>query len=215
MTIQTEALLIGALWVILLSVYTFVRALTKEAINRSAPTIKLKGESDKINKPGSLPAKSGTLFVFIVNIITIGLLFLSPFIPTIEKFLTRMTVPLPLWVQAIGYLLILVDYIWGFFALIYNPNYTPLYQKPTHLRLATRGPYGIIRHPRYASEVAMHIFLFLFTGIWLPLLGLLGWSAVYFQSLAEEKFLLEHAGKVYVQYRKRTGMFLPKFLPRK
>lgn len=45
---------------------------------------------------------------------------------------------------------------------------------------------------------------------WLPLLGLLGWIAIYDQARAEEEILMMLAGEKYEKYRQRTGMFFPR-----
>jgi protein-S-isoprenylcysteine O-methyltransferase Ste14 len=68
----------------------------------------------------------------------------------------------------------------------------------------------VIRHPRYAAEAWLNIILFMFTGIWFPLLGALGWIAMYYQARAEDEILLTLAGEDYEKYRKRTGMFFPR-----
>lgn len=67
--------------------------------------------------------------------------------------------------------------------------------------LATRGPYSMVRHPRYAGEAWLNVILFMFTGIWLPLLGMLGWIAMYYQARAEENLLAALAGEEYDRYR--------------
>jgi protein-S-isoprenylcysteine O-methyltransferase Ste14 len=76
--------------------------------------------------------------------------------------------------------------------------------------IATEGPYAVVRHPRYASEALMNIVLFLFTGFWIPLLGMIGWPTMYCQAQAEEHYLLMAAEKEYDEYRSRVGMFFPK-----
>ncbi|MBL8100197.1 MAG: isoprenylcysteine carboxylmethyltransferase family protein [Anaerolineales bacterium] len=161
--------------------------------------------------PGTIPSKVGVLFVFTVNIITIILLLIDSLSSSINQYLVLVKVNLPLWVNVVGSILFVVDDIFGLFAMVFNPNYTPLYTvPPQEFILATQGPYGLIRHPRYASEAFLNIALFLFTGIWLPILGLIGWVAIYYQARAEENYLMALAPKDYGEYRKKTNMFVPK-----
>ncbi len=105
----------------------------------------------------------------------------------------------------------MLDAVWGLLASLFNPNYTPLFQAmKDRFLLATRGPYAVIRHPRYAGEAWLNVILFMFTGSWLPLLGALGWIAMYYQAVAEEEILTTPAGEEYEKHRQRTGMFLPR-----
>jgi protein-S-isoprenylcysteine O-methyltransferase Ste14 len=109
-------------------------------------------------------------------------------------------------------LLFLLDCVWGLLVLIFNPAYTPFFfKRNSKILLATQGPYALIRHPRYASEAALNVILYLLTGAWIPLLGLFGWAALYLQALAEEKFLLAAAPETYGRYYAGTGRFLPRW----
>ena len=210
MNSKTAALFIGIAWFVLLILYFLIRAVTKDGLVKNSPQVPLTGKTLHKEKPGSVLAKTGVLFIFFVNIITFGIVFASAISPAMERYLSVLRIALPGWLNILGSVLFVLDYVWGFFALIFNPNYTPLYKSSPHLVLATRGPYSLIRHPRYASEALLNIILFLFTGIWLPLLGLIAWVAIYYQAQAEEKFLLEKAPVEYGRYRKNTGMFFPK-----
>jgi len=121
------------------------------------------------------------------------------------------SVDLPPWVNFSGSILFVLDAVWGLLALLFNPNYTPMFQPmKKQFLLATRGPYAVMRHPRYAAEIWLNVILFLFTGIWLPLLGALGWVAMYYQARAEENLLAALAGEEYDRYRQSTGMFFPR-----
>ena len=75
-----------------------------------------------------------------------------------------------------------------------------------------KGIYKSIRHPQAVGEVILwwvlafflnSPFLVLFSFIWLPV-----W---YIMCLAEEKDLILRYGKPFIEYRKNTGMFIPKF----
>ncbi len=215
MSIQAEALIIACSWSILLLLFFLNRFLLKDHLTRGSPVIYFQAIPRLENKPGSFLSRVGVLFVFMVNIITFFLVFAAALFPPFEQRLSPLEVNLPPWVNILGCVLFVIDYLWGFFALIYNPNYTPLTQGMLRrFTLATQGPYRIMRHPRYTSEAFLNIALFLFTGIWLPLVGVAGWAAIYFQGRAEEAYLLAIAEKEYSQYCRRTGMFFPRRLDR-
>jgi protein-S-isoprenylcysteine O-methyltransferase Ste14 len=100
--------------------------------------------------------------------------------------------------------------------LLFNPGYTPFFLKRKGpIPLAVNGPYAVVRHPRYASEAALNVILFLFTGSWIPLIGILGWPAIRRQAMAEEEYLLAAAPEPYERYMARTGRFLPRWKFRK
>lgn len=76
--------------------------------------------------------------------------------------------------------------------------------------LATGGPYKIMRHPMYVQKAIFPLLLFLTTGVWLSLLGLISWFALPTQAKAEEQILIEMFGDNYIQYLTKTGRFFPK-----
>jgi protein-S-isoprenylcysteine O-methyltransferase Ste14 len=159
---------------------------------------------------------AGTLWVFLANILTMGMFLLAGLLPGWEDLPARVHTSLAVEVQLIGVLLFMGNGIWGLLVLIFNPGYTPFFLKNNHrILLATHGPYAVIRHPRYASEASLNIILFLFTGAWLPLLGVLGWAAIRAQAIHEEDFLLAAAPETYARYIGRTGRFLPRWKFRK
>lgn len=212
MTSQNQFLIVGITWAVLFVLYSIERFLLRDKLSNHISKGRLVNVPGRAAKPpGTLLSKVGVLFVFVVNIVSIMLLLIAALTSSPGQSLALVKVNLPLWVNAVGGMLFVADTIWGFFAMVFNPNYTPLYSAPPQqFVLATRGPYGITRHPRYTSEAFLNIALFLLTGIWLPLLGLIGWIAIYRQACAEENYLMMLAGKEYGEYRKKTGMFFPK-----
>lgn len=77
-------------------------------------------------------------------------------------------------------------------------------------KLITRGLYSKIRHPSYTGEIIAFLglaiafqhfpssfFIFAFPTI-----------AFIFRAIVEEKKLLEELGEIYLEYRKRTRMFI-------
>ena len=68
----------------------------------------------------------------------------------------------------------------------------------------------MMRHPTYFNYVAVTLFLFLATGIWIVLFGALGWVAAPRQARAEEEALEKRFGRIYTAYAARTGRFFPR-----
>lgn len=159
---------------------------------------------------------AGALAVFLANIVTMGMFLFAAARPDPGGFLESIRIPLPVEVRIAGAVLFILNGVWGLVVLVFNPAYTPFFRKRKgHLLLAIQGPYAIIRHPRYASESALNIILFLFTGVWIPLLGILGWAAIRRQAISEEEFLLGAAPEEYGRYMASTGRFLPRWKFRK
>lgn len=211
MTYRSESIIILIIWIILLALLLSNRFFLKnKLINQSLIiTVSLKTRRDI--KPGSLLSRIGVLFVFLTNISTFILVFISRFSSVMNSSLEFLHLDLPFWINLLGSIFFILNAIWGLLVLVFNPNYTPLTRNMGFQFLfAFQGPYAVIRHPRYAGEAWLNIILFLFTGIWVPLLGILGWVALYYQAIAEEKLLVTLTDEEYEKYRRRTGMFFPR-----
>ena len=78
-------------------------------------------------------------------------------------------------------------------------------------RVIQEGPYRLIRHPLYASELVTWIGLGLALQSWVALLAILVTSALFYSNriLVEERFLAAELGDEYVQYMKRTKRIIP------
>lgn len=82
--------------------------------------------------------------------------------------------------------------------------------------LVTRGVYGRIRHPMYASFFAMALAQALLLDNWIA-----GWGALLAVGLLyrirtprEEQMMLESFGDAYRAYMQRTGGIVPRAIPR-
>ncbi len=64
----------------------------------------------------------------------------------------------------------------------------------------------------YIIKKFQTILLFLTTGIWFTIFGLIAWIALPYQAAAEEDLMEDRFGENYVKYKTRTGRFFPKFL---
>ena len=80
--------------------------------------------------------------------------------------------------------------------------------------LVTRGPYRWIRHPFYVSLALMILGSVLVAANWFIFLsGVVVFSLLAIRSRVEEEQLAARFGDAYLDYRKRTGRFLPKLRP--
>jgi protein-S-isoprenylcysteine O-methyltransferase Ste14 len=210
MTSQIMLLIIAVTWGVLLVLYGINNLLARDLWLKHALVITRPTLSLPATPPGSLHSKSGVLFIFMVNIVTIGLLVFDALSISEIQCLAFIKINFQLWVNITGSVLFVLGTLGGFFAMIFNPTYTPLYKLPPEkFILANQGPYALTRHPRYVTEALLNISLFLLTGFWLPLLGLIGWLGLFHQAKAEEKYLMAMAPKEYGEYCERTTMFLP------
>ena len=77
-------------------------------------------------------------------------------------------------------------------------------------RLVRSGAYRLIRHPLYASLLALAWGVFLKAPSWLGLvLAVVATGAVYLTARVEERENLRHFGSEYAAYIRETRMFLP------
>jgi protein-S-isoprenylcysteine O-methyltransferase Ste14 len=209
MSSRVQATIILTTWSVLLALYALNKYEVK--INFLKTPIIVDLNDSHTSRPGSFLSGTGVLFVFVTNIVAIGLVFGSALSPSFESAVSVLRFELPLWGHIAGSILFVLYSLWGLLVLFYNTNYTPLY-KPLRGKvvIVTEGPYRLVRHPRYAAAAVANLIFFLFTGFCLSVLGILGWAAVYAQAQAEEHLLLTLAPQAYGSYRRRTGMFLPR-----
>ncbi len=81
-------------------------------------------------------------------------------------------------------------------------------------KVIRNGPYRLVRHPVYASEILSFIGLGLALKSWVALLIILVTTSVYYSKRIriEEKFLTAELGDEYVQYMKSVKRIIPHIL---
>ncbi len=116
----------------------------------------------------------------------------------------------PAWRVAIGATIIALGAVLVFWARVSFASWRIRAQLDAGHRLATGGPFAVIRNPIYS---AMNL-LALGTGIWVNDVG--AWIGVLLMALggtlrarAEEPLLEEAFGDEYREYRRRTWRFVP------
>jgi len=119
-------------------------------------------------------------------------------------------IPIPFWVGiGIGILSVIVLLVLDQLPQRIHKQHD---QHPRKIsKLITTGFYSRIRHPIYLGGIQLNFgFLFAFRSILMVAPAVLLSLIYYFQARQEEKYLTEKFGDEYIEYKARTGMFLPK-----
>ena len=115
-------------------------------------------------------------------------------------------------VQVLGFIFVLIGVIIAVSArktLGVNWAHAYQYQIKKEQELVTTGVYSLIRHPIYSGLCLAYIGGELVAQSYLVLIGILFLMGGYWQARQEEAILIEHFGKDYTNYLKRTKMFIP------
>lgn len=147
----------------------------------------------------------------------LGLLFLGMFIVPIlyaaTNWLDFAGYTLPAWAGWLGVLLLAVAVFvfWRAHADL-GLNWSPSLEIRQEHQLITRGIYGVIRHPMYASQWLWVIAQPLLLHNWIAgFLDLLVFIPFYFLRVrAEEQMMIDAFDTQYQEYMKTTGGVLPK-----
>jgi protein-S-isoprenylcysteine O-methyltransferase Ste14 len=150
--------------------------------------------------------------------ILLGLLFLGMFlIPIIyasSNWLEFANYTLPSWAGWVGVIFIAgsLFVFWRAHADL-GLNWSPSLEIREKHELITRGIYGLIRHPMYASQWLWVIAQSLLLQNWLAgPIDLIIFIPFYFLRVrAEEKMMLDSFGGQYRDYMERVGGVIPKF----
>jgi protein-S-isoprenylcysteine O-methyltransferase Ste14 len=122
------------------------------------------------------------------------------------------SMPLPVWLRWTGAVfsaLAIALLVWTLPTL--GKNLTDTVVTRREHTLVTRGPYRWIRHPFYVCMALMTLGSALVTANWFILgSGVVVFSLLALRSRVEEEQLAARFGDAYLDYRKRTGRFLPK-----
>lgn len=140
-------------------------------------------------------------------------MFLVPLIYSASSWLDFANYSLPVWAGWVGVILIILALIifWRAHADL-KTNWSPSLEIREKHELITRGIYGYIRHPMYASQwlwvIAQPLLLQNWIAGWLDL-----FVFILFYTLrvrAEEKLMIDTFGEQYRDYMKKVGGVFPK-----
>jgi protein-S-isoprenylcysteine O-methyltransferase Ste14 len=141
-------------------------------------------------------------------------MFFVPIIYAASNWLDFANYRLPAWAGWLGVLLLAgaIFVFWRAHADL-GLNWSPSLEIREQHELITRGIYGVIRHPMYASQWLWVIAQPLLLQNWIAgFLDLLVFMLFYFLRVkAEEKLMLETFGEQYRTYMQKVGSVLPKF----
>jgi protein-S-isoprenylcysteine O-methyltransferase Ste14 len=122
------------------------------------------------------------------------------------------SMPLPVWLRwsgAVFSALSVALLIWTLPTLGRNLTDTVVTRKEH--TLVTRGPYRWIRHPFYVCMALLTLGSALVAANWFIFIsGVVAFALLALRSRVEEEQLAARFGDAYLDYRKRTGRFLPK-----
>jgi protein-S-isoprenylcysteine O-methyltransferase Ste14 len=139
--------------------------------------------------------------------------FIMPLIYAATNWLDFANYTLPAWASWLGVVLLAVALFifWRAHADL-GLNWSPSLEIREKHELITRGIYGIIRHPMYASQWILAFAQPLLLHNWIAgFLNLIAFIPFYFIRVkAEEQMMLDSFGTQYQEYMKKTGGVLPK-----
>ena len=140
--------------------------------------------------------------------------FILPIIYATTNWLDFANYTLPMWAGWLGVLIIAgaLFVFWRAHADL-GLNWSPSLEIREKHELITRGIYGVIRHPMYASQWLWVIAQPLLLQNWIAgFANLLVFIPFYFLRVrAEEELMLEKFGAQYQAYMQKVGGVLPKF----
>ena len=114
---------------------------------------------------------------------------------------------------ALGLGFVILGQLWRFWAAGSIGRYRG--EKVGAERLATWGPYALMRNPLYFGNGLIGLGWGIMAGPWAALVFILSFAVLYGIIIIpyEESFLLEKFGEEYERYRKTTGAFFPRSWP--
>jgi protein-S-isoprenylcysteine O-methyltransferase Ste14 len=151
--------------------------------------------------------------IFILVLLLFGG-FIMPIIYAVTNWLDFANYTLPTWAGWLGVLILGggLFIFWRAHADL-GLNWSPSLEIREKHELITRGIYGVIRHPMYASQWLVALAQPLLLHNWIAgFLNLLVFIPFYFLRVrAEEQLMVETFGEEYRAYMHKVGGVLPKF----
>jgi protein-S-isoprenylcysteine O-methyltransferase Ste14 len=144
-----------------------------------------------------------------------GIFFISFFVTWVVYFYFPLPIPIPRffpwerWLSGLIALAIAVPSGYVFFLGIKDAGKETMEPKKQHKMYG--GIYQKIRHPQMLGEIPFTwVIAFLLHSPFLALFSFVSIPLFYFMARAEEKDLVIRYGQKYIEYKKRTGFFIPK-----
>lgn len=152
------------------------------------------------------------LIIIIGIIVVIALVKIMP--QSYLQTLTSKIIPNNLTSEIIGSLITILGLgimIWARTILGRNWSGSIVFKKDHEL--VTSGPYRFVRHPIYTGMITMLIGASIYYGfIFLFLFTILVFASLTLKSRQEERLMIKHFGKKYINYKKKTKAIIPFFI---
>jgi len=169
--------------------------------------INKKRKQEKMSEQNVSTQEKVILFLLLIG------MFILPLIYSASTWLDFANYSLPAWTGWLGvaFLLGALFVFWRAHADL-GLNWSPSLEIREKHELITKGIYGVIRHPMYASQWLWVIAQPLLLQNWIAgLVNLLIFIPFYVLRVqAEEQMMINKFGEDYRTYMKRTGAVLPK-----
>lgn len=169
--------------------------------------INKKRKQEKMSEQNVSTQEKVILFLLLIG------MFILPLIYSASSWLDFANYSLPAWAGWLGVALIAgaLFVFWRAHADL-GLNWSPSLEIREKHELITKGIYGVIRHPMYASQWLWVIAQPLLLQNWIAgLVNFLIFIPFYMLRVqAEEKMMIDTFGDEYREYMKRTGGVLPK-----
>lgn len=169
--------------------------------------INKKRKQEKMSEQNVSTQEKVILFLLLIG------MFILPLIYSASSWLDFANYSLPAWAGWLGVALIAgaLFVFWRAHADL-GLNWSPSLEIREKHELITKGIYGVIRHPMYASQWLWVIAQPLLLQNWIAgLFNFLIFIPFYMLRVqAEEKMMIDTFGDEYREYMKRTGGVLPK-----
>jgi len=141
-------------------------------------------------------------------------MFIVPLIYSTSHWLDFANYALPIWAGWVGAMLIVFAILVFWRAHVdLSVNWSPSLEIREKHELITRGIYGLIRHPMYASQwlfvIAQPLLLQNWLAGWLNLIVFIVFYTLRVRE--EEKMMIDTFGEQYHQYMLKVGGVIPKF----
>ncbi|MFQ5762159.1 MAG: methyltransferase family protein [Candidatus Bathyarchaeia archaeon] len=145
-----------------------------------------------------------------------SLVLVAVSLPTLLSYVTEP----PMWVKVGGFIALaggIFVMLWtitvlGWRRLLALPVIDHSSETPNRGGLEVHGPYTVMRHPLYFSEVLQFLGVYMLSGVTSVLVLLATWLGVVFLiTRVEERELMERLGDEYAAYCRRVGMFMPRW----
>jgi protein-S-isoprenylcysteine O-methyltransferase Ste14 len=166
----------------------------------------------EIERPSGLAvdtAAFGTLIYFVEALLYLLVAF-SHFPFPFTSFPLNYQYSFALYVQALGVILTATGYFLFLWSVIARGKYAVSWEMRKTHKLVTWGPYKCVRHPSYLGYFLMFLGMAAFWPNVLALVPLVAIPGYLEVSSREERLLELHFGNEYLEYKKKTGRFIPR-----